>query len=186
MSQLLKGKTALVTGSTSGIGLGIAIGLAKQGANIVLNGFGDHHVAQTQIEQLGVQALYHGADVSKAKDIEDLFGFAESNHANIDILVNNAGIQYVANIEDFPVERWDSIIQTCVALHEEKKLGTHHQYRIRSWARRFCSKSRLCGCQTRHCWTHQGHRFRERHLRHHLQRHLPRLGANTLGSKTTR
>ena len=110
MSQLLKGKTALVTGSTSGIGLGIAIGLAKQGANIVLNGFGDHHVAQTQIEQLGVQALYHGADVSKAKDIEDLFGFAESNHANIDILVNNAGIQYVANIEDFPVERWDSII----------------------------------------------------------------------------
>ena len=110
MSQLLKGKTALVTGSTSGIGLGIAIGLAKQGANIVLNGFGDHHVAQTQIEQLGVQALYHSADVSKAKDIEDLFGFAESNHANIDILVNNAGIQYVANIEDFPVERWDSII----------------------------------------------------------------------------
>ena len=110
MSQALTGKTALVTGSTSGIGLGIAIGLAKQGVNIVLNGFGDHHVAQTQIEQLGVKTLYHGADMSQAKEIEDLFAFVDKNQTPIDILVNNAGIQYVANIEDFPVERWDAII----------------------------------------------------------------------------
>jgi len=110
MSQALTGKTALVTGSTSGIGLGIAIGLAKHGVNIVLNGFGDHDAAQTQIEQLGVKTLFHGADMSKAKEIEDLFGFVEKNQAQIDILVNNAGIQHVANIEDFPLERWDSII----------------------------------------------------------------------------
>ena len=71
MSQPLKGKTALVTGSTSGIGLGIAISLAKQGANIVLNGFGDHLPAQSHIEQLGVKVHYHGADMSKAKDIEE-------------------------------------------------------------------------------------------------------------------
>jgi 3-hydroxybutyrate dehydrogenase len=110
MSQPLKGKTALVTGSTSGIGLGIAISLAKQGANIVLNGFGDHLPAQSHIEQLGVKVHYHGADMSKAKDIEELFAFVEKNQSSIDILVNNAGIQYVANIEDFPVEKWDSII----------------------------------------------------------------------------
>ncbi len=110
MSQPLKGKTALVTGSTSGIGLGIAISLAKQGANIVMNGFGDHLPAQAHIEQLGVKVHYHGADMSKAKDIEDLFAFVENKQSSIDILVNNAGIQHVANIEDFPVERWDSII----------------------------------------------------------------------------
>lgn len=107
---MLKGKTALVTGSTSGIGLGIAKALAKQGANIVLNGFGDVEGPKEEIAALGVQVVYHGADMSKPDDIEAMMAFAAAEFGRVDILVNNAGIQHVAKIEDFPVERWDAII----------------------------------------------------------------------------
>ncbi len=107
---MLKGKTALVTGSTSGIGLGIAKALAQQGANIVLNGFGDVEGPKAEIAALGVQVAYHGADMSKPGDIEDMMKFAAAQFGRVDILVNNAGIQHVARIENFPVERWDSII----------------------------------------------------------------------------
>jgi 3-hydroxybutyrate dehydrogenase len=106
----LKGKTALVTGSTSGIGLGIAKALARQGANIVLNGFGDHATPQAEIQALGVKTAYHGADMSKPADIEDLMKFSAQQFGRVDILVNNAGIQHVAPIEQFPVERWDAVI----------------------------------------------------------------------------
>ncbi|MFZ2219198.1 MAG: 3-hydroxybutyrate dehydrogenase [Rhodoferax sp.] len=107
---MLKGKTALVTGSTSGIGLGIAKALAKQGANIVLNGFGDVEGPKEEIAALGVQVVYHGADMSKPDDIEAMMAFAAAEFGRVDILVNNAGIQHVAKIENFPVERWDAII----------------------------------------------------------------------------
>jgi 3-hydroxybutyrate dehydrogenase len=107
---LLQGKTALVTGSTSGIGLGIADRLARQGANIVLNGFGDVDAAKKQIDALSVGTLYHGADMSKAAEIEDLVRAAEARFGAIDVLVNNAGIQHVAAVEDFPPEKWDAII----------------------------------------------------------------------------
>ncbi|WP_213954266.1 MULTISPECIES: 3-hydroxybutyrate dehydrogenase [unclassified Variovorax] len=107
---MLKGKTALVTGSTSGIGLGIAKAFAQQGANIVLNGFGDAEGPRSQVAALGVQVEYHGADMSKPDQIEDMMKFAASKFGRVDILVNNAGIQYVANVEDFPAERWDAII----------------------------------------------------------------------------
>jgi len=107
---MLKGKTALVTGSTSGIGLGIAKSLARQGANIVLNGFGDAQGPQAEVAALGVKVAYHGADMSKPADIEAIMAFAAAEFGQVDILVNNAGIQHVANIEDFPVERWDAII----------------------------------------------------------------------------
>jgi len=107
---MLKNKTALVTGSTSGIGLGVAKCLAQQGANIVLNGFGDVAAAQAEIEALGVQVLYHGADMSKPAEIEDMMKAAAARFGQVDVLVNNAGIQHVANVEDFPVDRWDSII----------------------------------------------------------------------------
>jgi 3-hydroxybutyrate dehydrogenase len=107
---MLKGKTALVTGSTSGIGLAIAKSLAQQGAHIVLNGFGDAETPKSQIEALGVRAEYHGADMSKPGQIEDMMKFAASKFGRVDILVNNAGIQHVAKVEDFPVERWDAII----------------------------------------------------------------------------
>jgi len=106
----LKGKTALVTGSTSGIGLGIATVLARAGADIVLNGFGDAAGPAAQIEAHGVTTAYHGADMSKPAEIEDMMKFAAARFGRVDILVNNAGIQHVANIEDFPAERWDAVI----------------------------------------------------------------------------
>jgi len=107
---MLKGKTALVTGSTSGIGLGIAKALAQQGANIVLNGFGDSEAPRAEISALGVKVDYHGADMSKPAQIEDMMKFAASTFGRVDVLVNNAGIQHVANVEDFPPERWDAVI----------------------------------------------------------------------------
>ena len=113
-SKTLNGKTALVTGSTSGIGLGMARSLAADGANVLLNGFGD----AAEIEQLqkdlalefGVKVAYHNADMSKPAEIEAMMAYAGQQFGGVDILVNNAGIQYVANIEDFPVEKWDAII----------------------------------------------------------------------------
>ena len=107
---MLKGKTALVTGSTSGIGLGIALALARQGANIVLNGFGDVEGPQAEVAALGVKVAYHGADMSKPGEIEEMMTFAAAQFGRVDILVNNAGIQHVARIENFPIERWDAII----------------------------------------------------------------------------
>ncbi|WP_343629886.1 3-hydroxybutyrate dehydrogenase [Roseateles sp.] len=107
---MLKGKTALVTGSTSGIGLGIALTLAEQGANIVLNGFGDHEGPKAQIEALGVKVGYHGADMSKPAEIEAMMSYIDQDFGGCDILVNNAGIQFVANVDEFPADRWDAII----------------------------------------------------------------------------
>jgi 3-hydroxybutyrate dehydrogenase len=107
---MLQGKTAVVTGSTSGIGLGIAKALAAQGANIVLNGFGDVEGPKAEIAALGVQASYHGADMSKPAEIEDMVKHAQTTFGSLDILVNNAGIQHVSRVENFPVEKWDAII----------------------------------------------------------------------------
>ncbi|MBS7349975.1 MAG: 3-hydroxybutyrate dehydrogenase [Comamonas sp.] len=111
---MLSGKTALVTGSTSGIGLGIAQALAAQGANVLLNGFGDYQPALEAVRQAGqphaVQADYHGADMSKPAEIEAMMAFAAQRFGQVDILVNNAGIQHVANVEDFPPEKWDAIL----------------------------------------------------------------------------
>lgn len=106
----LKGKTALVTGSTSGIGLGIAKALAAQGANIMMNGFGEKDAAIAEVKALGVEVDYHGADMSRPTEIEAMMQAAQQRFSGVDILVNNAGIQHVANIEDFPVDRWDAII----------------------------------------------------------------------------
>ncbi len=110
----LKGKTALVTGSTSGIGLGIARSLAGQGSDILLNGFGDaQEIAALQTDmarEFGVKVLYHNADMSKSAEIASMMHYAADKFGMVDVLVNNAGIQYVANIEDFPVEKWDAIL----------------------------------------------------------------------------
>src|SRR4051794_3269002 len=105
---MLTGKLALVTGSTSGIGLGMARALAAEGANIVLNGFGDPaeiEKLRADIEsQFKVKAQFEAADLSKTAEVENLIGRVVEQHGAIDILVNNAGIQYVAPIENFPPE----------------------------------------------------------------------------------
>ncbi len=111
---MLNGKTALVTGSTSGIGLGIAEKLASQGAHVILNGFGDAEGPKAQVaaagQAHGVRVGYHGADMSKPAEIEAMMAYAQQEFGGVDILVNNAGIQFVSNVEAFPPEKWDAII----------------------------------------------------------------------------
>jgi len=110
---MLNGKTALVTGSTSGIGLEMARALAAQGANIVVNGFGEAdaiRAVEQELQGRGVKTLYHGADMSKPAEIEQMFRAAESAFGRVDVVVNNAGIQHVAPVDQFPVDRWDAII----------------------------------------------------------------------------
>lgn len=109
----LHGKTALITGSTSGIGLAIATAFAEEGINIVINGFGNREEIEKErhtLEGKGVKALYHAADMTKPDQIEDMIAQAEQAFGNIDILVNNAGIQHVSPIEEFPHEKWDQIM----------------------------------------------------------------------------
>ncbi|MCE2658565.1 MAG: 3-hydroxybutyrate dehydrogenase [Rubrivivax sp.] len=109
----LNGKTALVTGSTSGIGLGMAQAFARQGVHVVLNGYGDVDAAKAQVAAVaaaGVKIGYHDADMSKPAAIEALMAYAQADFGGVDILVNNAGIQHVAEVDQFPVERWDAII----------------------------------------------------------------------------
>jgi 3-hydroxybutyrate dehydrogenase len=109
----LAGKTAIITGSTSGIGLGIAQGLADQGINIVMNGFGDADNIEHErasIEAKGVKCIYHSADMTKPEEITDLINTAKADMGTVDILVNNAGIQHVSPVEDFPASKWDAII----------------------------------------------------------------------------
>lgn len=112
--MILTSKTAVVTGSTSGIGLACARAFAKEGANIVLNGFGkpeDIEAARSGIEsEFGVKAAYSPADLTKPGEIEGLIRLAEETYGAVDVLVNNAGVQHVAPIEDFPPEKWEQIV----------------------------------------------------------------------------
>ena len=125
-TRSLAGKTALVTGSTSGIGLGIAHALAAQGANIVFNGFGDApliaSLQQQTASEYAVQTAYFGADMSKPTEIEHMMKDAIAQFGSVDILINNAGIQHVANVEDFPVDRWDAVI----AINLTSEIGRAH------------------------------------------------------------
>ena len=110
----VKGKTALITGSTSGIGLAYAKALAAQGANIVINGFGDADAIETERKALeaasGAKAIYSGHDLTKVQEIEAMMAEAAKSFGGVDILINNAGVQHVAPVEDFPVEKWNLII----------------------------------------------------------------------------
>jgi 3-hydroxybutyrate dehydrogenase len=114
MGHELKGRSAVITGSTSGIGQGIAEAFAAEGANIMLNGFGDKAAIEALRARLekesGAIVEHHGADMSKPAEIEAMMKRAADRFGNVDILVNNAGIQHVALVEDFPVEKWDAII----------------------------------------------------------------------------
>jgi 3-hydroxybutyrate dehydrogenase len=112
--MMLKGKTALITGSTSGIGLGYAKALAAEGANIIINGFGDADAVETERKSLeglnGARALYSGADLTKVDAIEEMMAMAANAFGGVDILINNAGMQHVAPVEEFPVDKWYLII----------------------------------------------------------------------------
>ncbi len=111
---MLKDKVAVVTGSTSGIGLGIATGLAKAGCSVMLNGLGDpQEIEKTRAELAeahGVQVLYSGADMTSPGEIEAMIDQTKSDLGSVDIIVNNAGIQHVAPVEEFPADKWDAII----------------------------------------------------------------------------
>src|SRR5262245_22489250 len=111
---MLKGKVAIVTGSTSGIGLGIAKALAADGADVVLNGFGEAQAIEQLRRELaeahGVKATYSSADMMKPPEIVGMVETATREHGRVDIVVNNAGIQHVAPVHEFPVEKWDAVI----------------------------------------------------------------------------
>jgi 3-hydroxybutyrate dehydrogenase len=123
---MLAGKGAVVTGSTSGIGLGIARALAAHKVNILLNGFGEPDVVEKLGKELaaqnGVKVAYSAADMSRPKDIADMIAAAERELGSLDIVVNNAGIQHVAPVEEFPDERWDAVlaINLSAAFHTTK------------------------------------------------------------------
>ena len=110
----LKSRNAVVTGSTSGIGLCIARALAQEGANVMINGFGDAAAIETERSKIeadfGVKSIYSAADMTKPAEIAAMIKDAETKLGSVDILVNNAGVQFVSPIEDFPIDKWDQII----------------------------------------------------------------------------
>jgi 3-hydroxybutyrate dehydrogenase len=112
----LTGKSVIVTGSTSGIGLAIARAFAKEGCNITINGFGDKAAIEKERAGLekdfGITCIYSGADMTKPAEIADMIATTEKTFGAVDVLVNNAGIQFVAKVEDFPIEKWDAVIAT--------------------------------------------------------------------------
>jgi 3-hydroxybutyrate dehydrogenase len=136
---MLKGRTAIVTGSTSGIGLGIAQALARDGANILLNGFGDaaaiEKIRVDLAKETGVKVAYSPADMTKPADIRAMVAQAVAELGGADILVNNAGIQFVAPVKDFPEDKWDAIIAINLnsAFHATKAALPHME--AKKWGR---------------------------------------------------
>lgn len=137
--KLLRGKSAIVTGSTSGIGLGIAKALAEQGANVMLNGFGDAAaIKQLRIElesAHGVKVVHSGADMHSPAQIHTMVAEAEKIFGALDVLVNNAGIQHVAPVDEFPVEKWDSILAVNLSSAFHAVRSALPGMKRRSWGR---------------------------------------------------
>ncbi|MFL5191190.1 MAG: 3-hydroxybutyrate dehydrogenase [Microvirga sp.] len=135
----LTSKTAVVTGSTSGIGLAIARAFAKEGANVVINGFGDAgDIEKTRAgieSEYGVKAIYSPADMSKPHEIEEMIRLAERTFGSVDILVNNAGIQFVSPVENFPVEKWDQIIAINLSSAFHAIRAAVPGMKVRKWGR---------------------------------------------------
>jgi 3-hydroxybutyrate dehydrogenase len=136
---MLKGKTAIVTGSTSGIGLGIARALAGAGANIMLNGFGDakeiERLRAALAAEFKVKVAYNGADLSKPPQIRDMIAAATSELGAVDILVNNAGIQHTSPVEDFDDGRWDAVIAINMSSNFHAIKAALPQMKKRNWGR---------------------------------------------------
>lgn len=135
----MRGRTAVVTGSTSGIGKGIATALAEAGANVMLNGFGEAGEIEARRADLqarfGVKVDYHGADMSKPAEIVELVAETERRLGPVDILVNNAGIQHTARIEDFPDDQWDSVIAINLSSSFHTMKATIGGMKQRGWGR---------------------------------------------------
>lgn len=136
---MLTGKVAIVTGSTSGIGLGIARALAQAGCDVMLNGFGEAPaIASTRAQiaqEFGVRTSFNSADMAKPAEISRMVEAATSELGSVDILVNNAGIQHTAPIEDFPVERWDAVIAINLSSNFHAIRAAIPQMRKRNWGR---------------------------------------------------
>ena len=136
---MMKGKVALVTGSTSGIGLGIAQALAAAGADLVLNGFGEaqaiEQLRQDVAKEYGVKVTYSGADMMKPPEIVGMIETATREHGHVDIVVNNAGIQHVAPVHEFPVERWDAVIAINLTAPFHVTRAVLPQMLARNWGR---------------------------------------------------
>jgi 3-hydroxybutyrate dehydrogenase len=132
-------KTAIVTGSTSGIGLGMAEALAGAGMNVMLNGFGDaaaiDALQKRLAAQYGIECAYHPADMSKPAEIGELVTAARARFGQIDVVVNNAGIQHVAAVEDFPPEKWDAIIAINLSSAFHLIRLTVAEMKARKWGR---------------------------------------------------
>jgi 3-hydroxybutyrate dehydrogenase len=137
--KLLNGKTAIVTGSTSGIGLGIARALAAAGCDIVLNGFGEASAIERERAQiakdLGVRVTFNSADLAKPTEIEKMVETATRELGKVDILVNNAGIQHTAPVESFPIDRWDAVIAINLSANFHTIRAVVPQMRQRNWGR---------------------------------------------------
>ena len=131
--MILEGKVALVTGSTSGIGLAIARALAAEGARLMINGFGDPADIARECAELG--AIHHGADMSKPVEIERMLEECNDELGGPDILVNNAGIQHVSPVEDFPPEKWDAIIAINLSAVFHTTRWVLPVMKARSWGR---------------------------------------------------
>ena len=183
-------KSAVVTGSTSGIGLAIARALAKEGANVLINGFGEPHDIEKERAGLeaefGIKAVYSPADMTKPDQIAGMMHQAEETFGAVDILVNNAGIQFVSPIEDFPVEKWDQIIainlssafhatRAAVAGMKARGLGPHHQHGLGPFPRRLAVQVGLCGRKARHRGPDQDRGAGSGDARRHGELHQPRL-----------
>ncbi len=193
----LHGKTALVTGSTSGIGLGIAKVLAQAGAQLVLNGFGDSSHARAEVAALGKIPGYHDADLRDVGQIEAMMRYAESTFGGVDIVINNAGIQHVAPVEQFPVDKWNDILAINLSSVFHTTRLALPGMRQRNWGRiiNIASVHGLVASKEKSAYVAAKHAVvgltktvapGNRAQRYHLQRHLPWLGANPAGAAADR
>ncbi len=186
----LSGQVAVVTGSTSGIGLALARAVAAAGGDVVLNGLGDPaEIERTRADleaSSGRRVLYHPADMTQGDQIADMVAFAHRELGRLDILVNNAGIQHVESVENFPADQWEKIIainlssafyatRAAIPDHEGAGARSDRQHGLGPWPGRQSVQVRLCRGQARDRRLHQDRGAGAGARQHHLQRHLPRL-----------